>query len=101
MEWTDERLDDLANRVDVGFAEVKRDLRELRQELKGDMDAMRSELKGDINGLRGEFNGLRGEFNGLRDEVKGLHRLMVQSAIAISVGLLGLLGTGAISLIAG
>ncbi len=76
MEWTDERLDDLANRIDAGFAEVKRDSRESRQELKGAIE-------------------------GLRADIEDLHRLMVQSAIAISVGLLGLLGTGAISLIAG
>ena len=30
MTWTDERLDDLARRVDAGFARVDADIRELR-----------------------------------------------------------------------
>jgi hypothetical protein len=33
--WTDERLDDLANRVDAGFARVDADIRELRAEIGG------------------------------------------------------------------
>jgi hypothetical protein len=31
--WTDERLDDLANRMDTGFARVDADIRELRAEI--------------------------------------------------------------------
>lgn len=31
--WTDERLDDLAGRVDRGFAEVKGEVRDLRAEM--------------------------------------------------------------------
>jgi hypothetical protein len=38
--WTDERLDDLALRVDKGFDRVDADLRELRSGLNGRMDAM-------------------------------------------------------------
>jgi hypothetical protein len=33
--WTDERLDDLANRMDAGFARVDGDIRELRAEIGG------------------------------------------------------------------
>jgi hypothetical protein len=33
--WTDERLDDLARRVDAGFARVDADIRELRAEIGG------------------------------------------------------------------
>lgn len=33
--WTDDRLDDLANRVDAGFARVDADIRELRAEIGG------------------------------------------------------------------
>jgi len=39
--WTDERLDDLAQRID-------RDIRELR----GDMNAGFADMRGEINGLR-------------------------------------------------
>ena len=31
--WTDERLDDLSNRVDAGFDRVDRDIRELRSDI--------------------------------------------------------------------
>jgi hypothetical protein len=33
--WTDERLDDLARRMDAGFERVDRDMRELRGEIGG------------------------------------------------------------------
>jgi len=33
--WTDERLDDLANRMDAGFARVDADIRELRADIGG------------------------------------------------------------------
>jgi hypothetical protein len=46
--WTDERLDDLANRMDAGFARVDAEIRELR-----------SELRFEIAGLRAEIGGLR------------------------------------------
>lgn len=33
--WTDDRLGDLANRMDLGFARVDADIRELRAEIGG------------------------------------------------------------------
>jgi hypothetical protein len=33
--WTDERLDDLARRMDTGFERLDQDIRELRQEVHG------------------------------------------------------------------
>jgi hypothetical protein len=33
--WTDERLDDLSNRMDAGFERVDRDIRELRTDMRG------------------------------------------------------------------
>jgi len=38
--WTDERLDDLARRVDRGFAEVKGEVRDLRTEVNERFDSM-------------------------------------------------------------
>lgn len=32
--WTDARLDDLSNRMDLGFERVDRDVRDLRAEMK-------------------------------------------------------------------
>jgi hypothetical protein len=42
--WTDERLDDLARRVDAGFARVDADIRELRAELRMELGALRLTL---------------------------------------------------------
>ncbi len=42
--WTDERLDDLAQRMDAGFARVDTDIRELRAELRFEMRALRLTL---------------------------------------------------------
>jgi hypothetical protein len=38
--WTDERLDDLAARMDRGFAEVKGEIRDLRSEASDRFDSM-------------------------------------------------------------
>ncbi len=38
--WTDERLDDLAKRMDKGFDEVKGEIRELRSETNSRFDSM-------------------------------------------------------------
>jgi hypothetical protein len=48
MAWTDQRLDDLARRMDAGFARVDADIRELR----GDMRDMRTDLSGQMDALR-------------------------------------------------
>jgi hypothetical protein len=46
--WTDERLDDLARRMDAGFERVDGDIRELRTEIRD----MRAELRSEIDALR-------------------------------------------------
>jgi hypothetical protein len=45
--WTDERLDDLAARMDSGFARVDGDIRELRDRF----DRLEARLDGRIDGL--------------------------------------------------
>lgn len=42
--WTDERLDDLARRVDAGFARIDADIRELRAELRAEIGGLRLTL---------------------------------------------------------
>jgi hypothetical protein len=43
--WTDERLDDLSNRMDAGFEQVDRDIREIRTDLR-DMRVLLFQLWG-------------------------------------------------------
>jgi hypothetical protein len=54
--WTDERMDNLAGRMDNGFNRVDQDLRALCVEMKTEFAAVRSELKSEIGGLRAETN---------------------------------------------
>lgn len=60
--WTDERLDDLATRVDRGFAELRsdidkgfervdREIRDLRVEMKSGDEALRMEMSERFGGL--------------------------------------------------
>lgn len=51
--WTDERLDDLARRMDAGFERVDREIRELRAELAALRTTMSRVGGGIIVGLVG------------------------------------------------
>lgn len=123
MAWTDERLDDLADRMDAGFARNDREIQSLRTEigalrteLKGDIDGLRTELKGDMDGLRTEFRGdilglqtkLEGDTLSLRAELKGdiagLHSLIVRFGVALLIclvtviaALIGVIPSGSVA----
>ena len=76
VNWTDDRIDDFADRMDAGFARGERQAAELRQELKGDIAGLRAEVKGDIAELR---------------------HLMLRLGTALIVVLLGAIAAGALS----
>jgi hypothetical protein len=42
--WTDERLDDMSSRMDVGFRRVDQDIRDLRAEMNARFDALNRTL---------------------------------------------------------
>ena len=73
--WTDSRLDDLAHRMDEGFARVDRDLRDIRAEI----GSVRSELSAETRSLREELSAetgsLRLEMNARFD---ALQRTLIQ-----------------------
>ena len=46
--WTDERLDDLAQRMDTGFAELRADLRTFRSEARSEF----ADVRGGIDALQ-------------------------------------------------
>jgi hypothetical protein len=79
MAWTDERLDDLAARMDAGFARIDRELREVRTEMR----ELRAELKGDVDSLRAELKG----------DIDSLRSVMVRFAIAMMVCMAGVIAT--------
>ena len=53
--WTDERLDDLAKRMDKGFDEVKGEIRDLRIETNG----LRSEMNTRLDGMNQRFDAMQ------------------------------------------
>jgi uncharacterized protein YukE len=50
--WTDERLDDLAGRVDKGFAEVKGEVRDLRAEMNRRFDSLTGETNSRFDAMQ-------------------------------------------------
>jgi hypothetical protein len=101
-EWTDERMDDLAKRVDAGFARTEREIVALRTEMREGFRDVRTEFKGDMDGLRTE---LKGDMDGLRTELKGdigeLRTLIFRFGIALMICLLGLVATLAGAIVTG
>lgn len=89
--WTDERLDDLANRMDEGFRELRAELRQVRSE----MTTGSQSLRGEIGEVRGEIGEVREELGEVRAEIKGLEKTMdarfddVMRTMQIGFGILG------------
>jgi hypothetical protein len=57
--WTDERLDDLARRVDAGFERVDADIRDLRTEVREQGAQIRSEIKTEAGLVCGKVGSIR------------------------------------------
>ena len=74
--WTDERLDDLAKRVDRGFAEVKGEVRDLRAEMNE------------------RFNSIDSRFNSIDDRFDAMQRTMVIGFASIVASVVGAVVAG-------
>ncbi|HEU5253556.1 MAG TPA: hypothetical protein VFU16_09565 [Solirubrobacterales bacterium] len=70
-----DRLIELHQKVDAGFARLDTDVRELRTEMK----SLRIELKGEIDSSRVELKG----------EIGSLKRTLMTTAVAIAAALIG------------
>lgn len=75
--WTDERMGDLAAKVDKGFADAKVEVRDLRS----DMDKGFADAKVEMRDLRSDmdkgFSTVKGEISELRSELGALQRTMI------------------------
>jgi len=56
--WTDERLDDLNEKVDRGFAETKAEMRQGFARVDNDLRELRSEMNDRFIGLENRFEAL-------------------------------------------
>jgi chromosome segregation ATPase len=101
--WTDERLDDLANRIDKGFREAHADVNGLRSEVSAVREEI-GELRVEIRSIRKEVdaklqdlgNEVRTEIKGLRAEMnaslEGLNRTLQIGFWLLGTFLVGLMG---------
>jgi uncharacterized coiled-coil DUF342 family protein len=78
--WTDQHLNELSNRTDEGF-------RELRAEI--------ASLRGEVGELRAELGEVREGLGEVRAEIKGINR-----TLQVGFGLIGAVLTGILGLIA-
>lgn len=62
--WTDERMDEFAERTEENFKQVRKEIRdtrtEIRAELHGEIRALRAEMNGRFAGIEQRFNILFG-----------------------------------------
>jgi ElaB/YqjD/DUF883 family membrane-anchored ribosome-binding protein len=73
MEWTDERMGDMADRMDAGFERVDGEIRDLRVELKEAREQMHDEFGSVRTEMRDESKNVRSE---MRDEFKNVRSEM-------------------------
>ena len=73
--WTDDRLDDLNEKVDEGFAR-----------LHADIQAVRGELNHQVTGLRSEMNA---RFEAVNARFDALNRNLPVGAVAVIAAILG------------
>jgi hypothetical protein len=84
--WTDERLDDLNNKVGEGFARVDADIRELRAEIgemrkenQAEFVEVRKEIQTEVGVLRAEMNA----------RFDAMNRNFIAGVIAIIAAIIG------------
>lgn len=90
--WTDDRLDDLARRVDSGFNQVHEDIAALRSGQERLGSDSRAELRGEIGSVRAEIGALRAEMNARLEALEArfdrLQATMVGGFISIFAALI-------------
>ena len=77
--WTDGRLDDLNQRVDGGFVEMR-----------GEFRAVRSEIGDEFRAVRGE---MRQEFQAVRADMRSMNRTFIALYGTMVIGFAGTIAT--------
>jgi archaellum component FlaC len=85
--WTDERLDDMNDRMGEGFARLDKDIREVRSEMAG--------VRAEVAGVRTELAETKTEILGeMNSCFEAMHRLIIQ----VGGGLVGTMAIGFLGL---
>lgn len=84
--WTDERLDDLNTKVDVGFAHVDKRFDRVDEDISG----LRGDLNCEAKAIRGEINT---RFDKVDERFEGLRRDLLVAAVVIIAALIACCAT--------
>jgi len=94
--WADERLDDLNEKVDKGFAEMREgfvrvdgEVKELRRETKAEIKELRREMHAGFDKVDARFDKMDERFSKMSDRFDGLGQILIGGAIAIIAALIG------------
>jgi tetrahydromethanopterin S-methyltransferase subunit G len=88
--WTDERLDDLNQRMDNGFARVDADIRALNVKLDDRFDRLSERFDDRFDRMNERFDE---RFDGLNAKFDAMQRTMLQVGGAMIAALVGALAT--------
>jgi len=77
--WTDERLDDLNAKVDLGFADTKAEMRKSFADTKAEMRLGFARVDAELRELRSEMNG----------RFDAMNRNFIAGLIAVIVAIIG------------
>jgi hypothetical protein len=86
--WTDDRLDDLANRMDLGFDRMDKDARELRAEMKAGFDRIEDEFREVRAEMKAGFDGVRGVLYGLQRTMLQIGGGLIGTLLVVTAGVL-------------
>ena len=84
--WTDERLDDLNEKVDRGFADTKAEMKEFR----GEMDARFDKVDARFDKVDARFDKLDERFDKLDERFDSLYKVLLVVAGAIIAAMIGI-----------
>jgi hypothetical protein len=84
--WTDERLDDLNEKVDRGFADTKAEMRAGFARVDADIRELRNEMNVRFEAIDARFDGMKDSIDARFD---ALNRNLLAGLVAVVVALLG------------
>jgi hypothetical protein len=82
--WTDDRPDDLANRMDRGFDRVDTEIRELRAETKSEFALLGGEVNRRFDKVDERFDEVDVRFEHLDSRLDSIQHAIVMGAVALT-----------------
>lgn len=86
--WTDDRLDDLANRMGQGFDRVDMDVRELRAEMKAGFERVDREIADVRSEMKAGFDAIHHALHGLQHTMLQIGGGLIGTLLVVTAGVL-------------